>query len=74
MRTTMDLPDQLVRDVKRAFPAPTRKAAFVKAVEKGLRSAAYEGLAKMEGAFPNLKINLAKLRGRDRLKRWYDSR
>lgn len=66
MRTTLDLPHQFTKEVQLAFPSKTKKGSFMQAMRKGLQSKAYDGLAKMGGAFPTFTINLDRLRGRNR--------
>ncbi len=72
MRTTLDLPESLLKNVQIIFPAKTKRGAIVMALENALQSVAYKRLSEAGGKFPRLKklINLDVLRDRNHYKKF----
>ncbi len=71
MRTTVDLPDNLMFWASQIFPNKTKKWILTKSMTDMMGEHAREGLLAMEGKFPHLKgkFNIDKIRGRDKMRR-----
>lgn len=63
MRTTLDLPEDLVSKAMKAVGARTKTAAIVMGLEELIRQKSIRGLKKYKGKI-DLDINLDVLRGR----------
>ena len=63
MRTTIDLPEALVKEAMKVSHQRTKTAVIVAALEEFVRKSRIQGLKKFRGQI-NLDINLDKLRNR----------
>lgn len=70
MRTTVDLPDELMKKVRGYYRKGSKKSLIIKGLEKLIESAAYERLKSSAGALPHLKVDLNKLRSRSHYKKF----
>lgn len=70
MRTTVDIPEKLMKGLHSFFPKRTKKSLIIEGLERLSMEKAYEGLRKAGGKFPDLKIDLNKLRDRDHYKKF----
>ncbi len=61
MRTTVDLPNQLLEEVKRLYGAKTRTSILILALQRLRDAKRIEDLRSLKGKL-NLKINLARSR------------
>ena len=64
MRTTLDLPEDLLNEVMKATHINTKTAVIVKALEELLRKSKISGLKNYRGKI-NLDIDLNEIRDRD---------
>lgn len=64
MKTTLDLPVNLLEEAMRAGRCPTKTATIVMALERMVRSAKLAQLQKMRGTMPDFTLDLDTLRGR----------
>lgn len=65
MRTTLDLPAELLEEARRASNARTKREAVILALEELIRKSHHEQLRRLAGKV-NLEIDLARSRGRKR--------
>lgn len=63
MRTTLDLPDGLVRDALKASPHRTKTAVIISALEGLVRRSRLQGLKRFKGRV-DLDLDLHSLRKR----------
>lgn len=63
MRTTIDLPEQLVEDARRASNLPTKRQAVIAGLEELIKKARREELRRLAGQI-DLRVELAALRRR----------
>ena len=64
MKTTLDLPVNLLEEAMRVGRCPTKTATIVMALERVVRSAKLARLQKMRGTMPDFSVDLDTLRGR----------
>ena len=64
MKTTLDLPVDLIEEAMKAGHCPTKTATIVMALKQMVRSAKLMRLQKMRGSMPDFSVDLATLRGR----------
>jgi len=65
MRTTLDLPESLMKDALKASHQRTKTAVIIAALEDYVRKSKLEGLKRFKGRVP-LEMDLSRLRGRRR--------
>jgi Arc/MetJ family transcription regulator len=63
MRTTLDLPENLLHEAMKATHTGTKTAVIVKALEELVRKSKITGLKKFKGKI-NLDIDLGEIRDR----------
>jgi hypothetical protein len=63
MRTTLNLPNKLLRDAKKALNAKTKTEAIIRSLEETVRRQKIEQLLALRGKLP-LDIDLSRARGR----------
>jgi Arc/MetJ family transcription regulator len=68
MRTTLDLPEELIEEAMTVTKLPTKTAVITTALERLIQQSKISGIKKYFGKV-NLDIDLDKLRGRDRCSR-----
>ena len=64
MKTTLDLPVNLLDEAMRAGKCPTKTATIITALERMVRSAKLARLQQMRGTMPDFAIDLDTMRGR----------
>ena len=64
MKTTLNLPDNLLSQAMKAAKCTTKTAVIVRALEQLVRSEKLAVLRSSRGSMPDLKIDLDALRGR----------
>jgi hypothetical protein len=63
MRTTLNLPEELLRRARKVLKAKTKTETIVRSLEEVIRRQKLEGLISLRGKLP-LMIDLNKARGR----------
>lgn len=71
MRTTVDLPNDVMSRAFQIFPDKTKRWIIVKSVEEMIGAHARRGLLAAEGKFPHLKgkFHIDNIRGRNKMKK-----
>jgi hypothetical protein len=64
MKTTLDLPVDLLEEAMKESRCPTKTATIVAALEQLVRSAKLARLQSLRGSIPDFKLDLDTLRGR----------
>lgn len=64
MKTTLDLPVDLLDEAMKAGNCPTKTATIIVALERMVRAAKLARLREMRGAIPDFSLDLDVLRGR----------
>ena len=64
MRTTLDLPDDLVAEAMKATHIQTKTKVIITALEELIRKAKISELKQFKGKVPDLEIDLNRLRDR----------
>ena len=64
MKTTLDLPVNLLDEAMKLGKCPTKTATIVVALEHMIRSAKLNRLRQMRGAMPDFSLDMDTLRGR----------
>ena len=64
MKTTLDLPVNLLDEAMKLGKCPTKTATIVVALEHMIRSARLARLRQMRGAMPDFSLDIDTLRGR----------
>ena len=64
MKTTLDLPVNLLDEAMKLGKCPTKTATIVVALEHMIRSAKLAHLRQMRGTMPDFSLDLDTLRGR----------
>lgn len=65
MRTTIDIPDDLLEEARRASHSRTRREAVVAGLQELIRRAAYEELRQLRGKI-DLEVDLHRSRKKKR--------
>lgn len=65
MKTTLDIPDELISTAMREVGCKTKTAAIVMALEQMVRLAKLAKLRDFRGRMPDLNVNLDDLRSRN---------
>lgn len=65
MKTTINLPDQVIDQLRKYYPGITKTALILMALELLNKQASIEQFKKLQGTMPNLKIDLDTLRDRN---------
>lgn len=65
MRTTLDLPRELIEEGMKVTQEKTKTALITKAVEELIRWKKIQDLKELGGTMPNLDLDLNTLRGRE---------
>jgi hypothetical protein len=68
MRTTLDLPESLMKDALKASHQRTKTTVIIAALEDFVRKSKLEGLKRFKGRVA-LEMDLSRLRGRRRTER-----
>lgn len=64
MKTTLDIPEELINSAMREVGCKTKTAAIVMALEQMVRHAKLAKLRELRGRMPDLNVNLDTLRSR----------
>jgi len=67
MRTTLDLPEDLIKETMEITGAKTKTEAIKKAMEELISYTNRMKLLKLKGSMPDLNIDLDELRGRNKM-------
>lgn len=69
MRTTLDLPEELIKETMRLTGAKTKTEAIKMAMEELINHNKRMKLLELEGSIPDMDIDLDVLRGRNWMKK-----
>lgn len=64
MKTTLDIPEQLLQDAQKSSGQPTKTATIVLALEQLIRLSRLAELRARRGSMPSFSIDLDVTRGR----------
>ena len=70
MRTTIDLPEELLEKARRGAGLRTTRETVIKALEELVRANAFEELRKMAGKYPDWELDTNVSRGRNKRESW----
>lgn len=72
MRTTLDLPEELLNEAMSLTGEKTKTAVIIRALKTEIKKAKMVEVLNLRGKYPDMEIDLDVLRGRDRAKRHED--
>lgn len=70
MRTTLDLPEDLIKETMEITGAKTKTEAIKRAMEEHINYVKRMKLLELKGSMPDLDIDLDTLRGRNWMDKW----
>ena len=70
MRTTVDIPDDLMNRIRSRYKGKTKRSIIILGLKKLEKSGAYDGLRKLAGKFPDLRVDIDMLRNRNNYKKF----
>jgi hypothetical protein len=70
MRTTIDIPNQLILKLQKREKGKTKRKIIIEALQAYDKKGAAKELLKFQGKFPKINIDLNTLRDRDHYKKF----